>query len=314
MKIRYISDLHIDVNEDFPLELPKSDVFTIVAGDVAGNITKGIPWLKKNISNGIVVAGNHIVYGHYGFGETVESLKDRLSDAFPENGPVKFLDCSTGFFKFVKEGILFLGSTLYSNYEVSSNHIKNALAFKLFRTYASKLSPEQADRLKDEIVKTEMFYAREGLNDFWKTVVTSPEDYLKYFNNTLAAFEKALAENEAGDNLPVVVVTHHPPTEDFIAAPFYDSRINSSFVNNLGWFIEKHPSIKAWIAGHVHARITKRLSNGCLLLTNPRGYYMERRWHEEQESYEPRPMKDGFEPFKNWKSERFLDTDTWTVK
>lgn len=306
MKIRYISDLHIDVNEDFPLELPKSDVFTVVAGDVAGNINKGIPWLKQNVSNGIIVAGNHIVYGHYDFGETIESLKDKLSDAFPENGPVKFLDVGTGVYKVVKDGVMFLGSTLYTNYEVTSRHIRNSLSFKMFKTYADKLDEEDSAALKKAIIDTEMFYSREGLNDFWKVVKTSPEDYLAYFDRTIAAFEKALAENEAEDNLPVVIVTHHAPTEEFIAAPFRSSRINSSFVNNLRPFIEAYPSIKAWIAGHVHARITKRLPNGCWLLSNPRGYYMEMRSYESQTDY-------GREPFRNWNSEMFLDTDDWTV-
>ena len=39
MKIRLISDLHIDINDKYPLDLHQdgaNDVFTLIAGDVSG--------------------------------------------------------------------------------------------------------------------------------------------------------------------------------------------------------------------------------------------------------------------------------------
>ena len=42
MKIRVLSDLHIDLNERYPLELDDKTTFTIVAGDTANNVHKSI--------------------------------------------------------------------------------------------------------------------------------------------------------------------------------------------------------------------------------------------------------------------------------
>ena len=36
MKIRVISDLHIDVNEEYPFTLKDKDIFTIICGDLSG--------------------------------------------------------------------------------------------------------------------------------------------------------------------------------------------------------------------------------------------------------------------------------------
>ena len=49
MKIRVLSDLHIDMNSRYPLELVDNDIFTIVAGDISGLASVSSEWIDKNI-------------------------------------------------------------------------------------------------------------------------------------------------------------------------------------------------------------------------------------------------------------------------
>ena len=75
-----MSDLHLDVNEKYPLQLPEKDrgIFTILAGDVAGEIADGVFWIRNNCPYGVCVSGNHLVYNHYG--KTIQQLKEDLKN------------------------------------------------------------------------------------------------------------------------------------------------------------------------------------------------------------------------------------------
>lgn len=92
MKIRVISDLHIDVNKGFPLNLPKvdKDVFTVIAGDTAGMVQEGIDWIRENEIKGVCVAGNHLVYNNYK--RSVKDLKEWLKIEFPKGSDMTFLE------------------------------------------------------------------------------------------------------------------------------------------------------------------------------------------------------------------------------
>ena len=37
-KFRVISDLHIDYNHDYDVKLKKDDIFTVIAGDIGGQM------------------------------------------------------------------------------------------------------------------------------------------------------------------------------------------------------------------------------------------------------------------------------------
>ena len=52
MKIRIFSDLHLDVNDDYPFLLEDTETFTIICGDISGYYEKTSRWLKKNIKRG----------------------------------------------------------------------------------------------------------------------------------------------------------------------------------------------------------------------------------------------------------------------
>ena len=63
MQIRVLSDIHIDINENYPIPEFEDDVFTIVAGDISGDPVVSSYWIEDNIKHGVFVHGNHdLVY------------------------------------------------------------------------------------------------------------------------------------------------------------------------------------------------------------------------------------------------------------
>lgn len=287
-KIRIFSDLHIDVNTRYPLMVMLSDVFTVVAGDISGNVDKSIKWIKENVVNGIVVAGNHIVYNSKQYHD-LDELKNKLAEAFPAGGNISFLDCS-GVCSIVKSGILFIGTTLYTDYE--------------YNTYGNKNEPA------NEVRRRNICIGRQCMNDFYKHVPVSPEMYYDMFLRDFTMIEHIVEQNEKSENpLPVVIVTHHCPSPKFIVKKFEDSELNASFVSDLDAFINKHPSIKAWIAGHIHSRVFTKTESGCKLVANPRGYYMDYGYEDYL-----RQEKGNYTPaITEWNPEVYIDTANWNV-
>ena len=279
MRVRILSDLHIDVNKRYPFSMKKDDVFTVLAGDISGDPLTTIEWVKNNINEGILVAGNHIVYNHRE--KTLPELKRELVSAFSFPSPVSFLDANVGnLFARKKENVLFLGSTFYVDGKLEHN--RNPIGYQHINER----------------------YILNSINDFvWGShgmkYRLSPRDYFNMNEETVEKFDEALAKNESSENLPVVIVTHFCPSKKFIH-PYYEfSDSNAAFISDFEWFIEKHPSIKAWVCGHVHSRVfdkyTRKDSSECLLLCNPRGYCG---------AYED----------KDWNPNVFLDTETWTIE
>ena len=288
MKLRIISDLHLDVNFNVPLSLEDKDVFTLIAGDVAGDPSVAVKWLRENVHNGIVVAGNHMVYNKTKM--PIEDLREFYAGEFPVENCLTYLDCLTEEGVFTKEvnGILFMGSTLYTDYKLPvSAYLKGTSA---------------ADDSVD--VRMNMLFGQRFLNDFvWGTtrdggadrIYLTPEHYLKWFEKTLKLFDDKLTEIEKTRiGLPVVIVTHHGPSTGCIAKQYIGSSVNSSFVSDLDWFIKKHPSIKLWNCGHVHNRFAFKVGS-CLVVANPRGY-----------------CRVG--ETKNWNPNLTVDTDSWEIE
>ena len=122
-KFRVISDLHLDINEKYPLELKDKDVFTVICGDTAGEIELGIEWIKKNVRRGIIVNGNHLPYGNARRERknwrTVDELRTILKREFPVDSDVSYLDAEIGEVAKEVDGILFLGSCFYTNFRIS---------------------------------------------------------------------------------------------------------------------------------------------------------------------------------------------------
>ena len=253
MKIRVLSDLHIDVNEMYAYHrvthLKDNDVFTIVAGDTAGCPELAADWIQKNVQKGLVIAGNHIVYSsNY---RPIQDLKKQMAQTFPKDAPITFLDHMTGTMAKEVDNILFIGTTLYTNYTL----------------------------LPNVSAKDAMYYAnsRHGLNDFYcgytrdhgKVRHINPKDYQRWFIESYKEMTRLIQSHPDKD---VVVITHHCPSRR-CCRDGYDL-LHTSYASDLEPFILKHPNIKLWVCGHVHERKNFKVGN-CLVLMNPQGYAHE---------------------------------------
>ena len=287
MKVRVLSDLHLDVNSNYCFNLPaKDDTFTVVGGDTAGDPEVAIKWLKKNVKRGIVIAGNHIVYNFRK--KPIQELREEMAKAFPVYSDVSYLDVMTGVCSKVVDGVLFIGTTLYTDFKYTTlgtnrdwNMSKSYRTMNDFRYGIIKVSPSSLGEI-DEFAKREYM---------------TPKDYLEWFEKSFAEITRIVEENEKSEkSLPVFIVTHHCPDPGCVDAKYVDSDVNSSYISDLRKFIVEHPSIRAWCCGHCHCQkhfeIERPNDNPCLIVMNPRGYV---------------PYGDDIDFNKN----TFIDTETW---
>lgn len=67
-RIRVLSDLHLDYNEEYPFRLEKDERedFCVLAGDISGDPKITAKWVKKNVKRGVLISGNHLPYNRRG--------------------------------------------------------------------------------------------------------------------------------------------------------------------------------------------------------------------------------------------------------
>ena len=107
----------ISISENGIIPREEGCVSNINDGDEIVLIIKNVEkWLRKNVKNGLIVAGNHLVYNRFGL--SIEEHKRRLAKKFPIGDSFSFLDNSVGVMTKEVDGILFIGSTLYTDYKL----------------------------------------------------------------------------------------------------------------------------------------------------------------------------------------------------
>ena len=299
MKIRVFSDIHIDVNNGFPFTLRDKETFTLIPGDVSGNVKGTAKWIQQNVHNGMFIVGNHDpAYNDLGW--TIKKQKEYLAEKFPIDSSVTFMDEQVGVMSRLIPGtnVLVIGSTLYTDYQYVGDFLERALADGNAR---------RRENGEKEITALDcnMAAASRGLNDFrWAHVEDEfddrglkqrylrPDDYKKWFEVTFKKIDQLVHENHDKD---IIVMTHHCPSPKCISERYVNNSMNASYVSDLEQFIVDNPNIRAWVCGHVHSVTNTTVGdNGQILLCNPRGY--------------ERDMEN-----QNWTPNTFIDTDTWTV-
>lgn len=104
-----------------------------------------------------------------------------------------------------------------------------------------------------------------ALNDYYVTNLTT--GITELWHHRTKDTIKTTAEN----NDKVVVVSHHAPSS-LSSLPLYaGDPVNAGYYSNLDSFIEDHPSIKAWVHGHMHNSSYYRIGE-TRVIANPRGY------------------------------------------
>jgi len=113
----------------------------------------------------------------------------------------------------------------------------------------------------------------------------TPEDTLAFHRAQRQWLATKLAEPFVG---PTVVVTHHAPHRQSLAARYADDWCSGAFVSELPEEFFKVPVL--WVHGHTHTSFDYRVSN-CRVLSNPRGY-LSASWPPENEQFDPTLVVD----------------------
>lgn len=255
MKISVVSDLHIEWS-DYTVANPGADVL-ILSGDIMmgsplrdypegcePSVSKYYPhaqryrsFLKRcsqSFKHIIYVAGNHELYRGRFYGE-IETLREECS----KFDNIYFLENDTREI----DDVVFVGATLWTD----CNKQDGLTMWSLPRS------------MNDfAIIKNDR-------NDYR---ALTPSDTVERHKESLAYFEQTIAATDK----PVVVVAHHAPSHQSIAAKYKkDWELNGAFASELSEFILKHPQIKLWTHGHTHTFFDYVIGE-TRVVCNPRGY------------------------------------------
>lgn len=241
MQIKFLSDLHIDQDsKDNPFELENRDIFTIIAGDISRSPEKTKDWIKKNLTSGIFIAGNHA------FPDDKYSLQEVYSfykDEFPLSGDISFLQNN---YKII-ENKVFIGCTLWTDFSLNIQGDLNYLHNKKISNVITGNYQEEDGRK----VKLTPFHT---IKEFKKSI-----NYIDYIS-------KKFPDKD------IIVISHHCPSIKCSAIKYLSNPLNPMMITDLENFIKEHINIKYWFCGHCHRDPLNVNINQCNLIMNTRGY------------------------------------------
>lgn len=306
MKIRLISDLHIDINDKYPLDLHQSganDVYTLVAGDICGSPTKAIDWIKRNLHQGAFISGNHDAYDT---DLPIEEVKEMFHKEFPINSNITYFDNDVGVVsKEIADGILLVADVMYTDYRLPSMW-RNANGDQKRNMWIADAALHRSGGMND-FIYGKCMKKFDGAND-WQSSKTTRDDvwrlvpqwYLEHHNK---AFDAVTAVIEANKDKQIILMTHHGLSPQCLDDNYRDDdSLDASYASDKEDWIQAHQNIKCIVSGHVHCRKTFMVGD-CRYVMNALGYC-----HRHLTQYNKQTGK-----FEMWTPNCFIDTDNWSV-
>lgn len=296
MKIRLLSDLHVDINSRYPLDLNDGyldDMFTLVAGDVSGSPRLTVEWLKKNVHQGAFICGNHDVYETH---MPIEDIKDFYHKEFPDNGNVAFFDADVGVLaKEIDDKTLLVADVLYTDYKLSGNVQRNIFNADPWRNYKQHgMNDFNFGRTRTRLP---------GIND--RNMADDgicrlvPECYVVHHDR---AFAKIAEIVESNKDKQILLMTHHGLSPKCLDKNYTHDNLDASYVSDKEDWIKSHTNIKCIVSGHVHCRKSFKVGE-TLYVMNALGYCIQ---HLKQ--------VDKFtDELKMWSPDCVIDTNSWSV-
>jgi len=313
MKIRLVSDLHLDINDDYDVTLNvngENDVFTLVAGDVCGTVESTIEWMKNNVKRGAFCAGNHIVYNpNKNVKVPIEDLKNKLHEAFPADGDVTFMDYDVGVMqKEICDGVLLVGDVMYTDYKLKIPTINEAGDYKFNMKICAPNSGLGRGYMNDFVYgyTKKRMYKKEKWDDGESRYGTPKGLWClrpKYYrDHHIKAWREVTRIVESNPDKNIILMTHHCLSPMCISEDYCNDSLNASYVSNKDRWIKRHPNVKLILSGHVHHRNHFKIGN-TLYVLNPLGYC-----RESLITFNPDTNSD-----EMWTPNCFVDTDTWEL-
>ena len=312
MKIRLISDLHIDVNEDYGVDLGDNDVFTLIAGDICGKVDGTIEWLGKNVKKGALCAGNHIVYNPDAIGDNakivpIEDLKKRLHKEFPLDADVTFFDYDVKVMqKEIGENLLLVSDVMYTDYLLPIPGINpKGDPGRNMHLAEPKFSGSYLNDFRFGYTRKKM-YEKDKWDDGTSSYGTPKGIWhlkAKYYkDHHEKAWKKVTEIVEANPDKNIILMTHHCLSPKCISEEYVNDTLNASYVSDKEDWILTHPNVKLILSGHVHHRNSFKIG-GTLYVLNPLGYC-----RDTAKQFNPETKK-----MEMWTPHCFVDTDTWEL-
>lgn len=239
MKLQILSDTHA-----LPYEIDKNADLIVHLGDFGNGISHVLKFVNtcKDLNKDyVLVLGNHDFYGS-SILNTYQTL-DGLGINYLKDGK-----------EFVKDGITFVGGTLFTNFRMNKDeawivdqHKENAKQFCYdFHAIVSKMKMENGVIVPEYI---------------------TPEEYITLFYNQYNWINKYRGKEN------VVVLTHFPMTLACLD-PYWSTHptahvLNPYFINDLDL-----EGFKLVLSGHTHTAVD-RVVNDCRVIVNASGYPAE---------------------------------------
>lgn len=230
MKIRYISDIHIEFHkphkvEKFIQKIPSGlnedhilSEICILAGDIGNPYQKSydlfMEYISKNFKKVFYITGNHEYYSYKNNRYTIEETNSYLVEYFKKFNNITFLNNTYEIY----EGYCFIGTTLWS-------HISNRACC---------------------------------INDVYEIPELTITKYNKLHEECKQFLKEAIANaNAANKNTKCIVITHHCPTYNVINEKYKILRMmpyNQWFASDIfeSISLENKKKIKCWFYGHTH--------------------------------------------------------------
>lgn len=249
MKIQYMSDLHMEFQENSRClkhnVLPVTGNVLVLAGDIfylrdkVPPLTKFWTWASTNYRQVLIIPGNH---EYYNYSDVMErGLQWRWM--FRKN---------VGY---------------YQNQVVRIDNVDFVLS-----TLWSRINPN------DE------YFVWKGMNDFRQIKFDRKLLQVEEFNRMHEACINFIRESiEESTAAHIVVVTHHLPTFRVVAPQHMDSVLNSAYASEYGDLIAGS-RIDAWVYGHSHTNIDTEIG-GTRIICNQMGYVSE--YEHQMNSFDP---------------------------
>lgn len=238
MKIRYLSDLHLEYNDLDFLEL--NDFFNfdvlVLAGDIleyrdVSARKKFFQFLTQIDKPIMFVCGNHEFY-HSNIQKTLASLQ-RLQRSNPNFHLLNnsYVDIN---------GVRFIGSTLWCDF----SYVKDTSEYIYILSYA---------------------------NDF-KNIYTGSFDspINAYIVKRYAEEAKNYISHHLQTNGPNIVITHFGPSDRSKDIHYTTEQLASYYVSNCESIMHQNSEIAVWFHGHIHQTFDYFIHK-TRILSNPRG-------------------------------------------
>lgn len=302
MKIRILSDLHLSINKDFPLEIPNNYDYTLIAGDLGPDYKNNVKWIRKNIHQGAFISGNHDAYT---FDNTVlEDVKNFYHKEFPLDSDITYFDNDVGVIsKEISENILLVADVLYTDYSYPCYPDEKKLPLDVL---VCRNKARAVPKMSGSYMNDFRFFTRNGKyeKDSYSQLpdgifYLKPENYIEHFEKAFKNITEIVEKNKDKD---IILMTHHCLSPKCCSKYMYKDSLMASYVMNKESWIKKHPNIKMIVSGHVHNERVFHVGK-TLYVMNPLGYCKNN--HD---------IHNHGKKSNRWTQDFFVDTNSWTVE